>query len=116
MKDLHPVVQQWFDCWNEDQIDNLPISDDFSHTSPFGTITGKQRYLEIVNKNRKDFLGNKLTLERHIQQDNQVCVQFYQKNENTGLKMTVCEWHVIDGELIQEIRSFYNIGNAIIQG
>ena len=116
MKNLHPVVKQWFDCWNENQIEDLPISDDFAHTSPFGTIRGKQRYLEIVEKNRQDFLGNVLTVIKQITEGNQVCVQFHQKNENTGLEMTVCEWYVIDGELIQEIRSFYNIGNATIQG
>ncbi|NVJ65947.1 MAG: nuclear transport factor 2 family protein [Gammaproteobacteria bacterium] len=116
MNRLHPTVQKWFDCWNCGNIDDLPITDDFSHTSPFGTISPKSQYMQIVNKNRKDFLGNSLTVTAHIQDGNQVCVQFDQKNANTSLEMTVCEWYQFEGDLIKSIRSFYNIGNAEIKG
>lgn len=115
MKDVHPIVKKWFDCWNTGNIDDLPIAEDFRHTSPFGTIASKQRYLEIVNKNKADFLSNTLTLINHLAQGNEVCVQFEQQNSNTGLEMTVCEWYVIQGRLIKEIRSFYNVGNASIR-
>jgi len=114
--DLHPVVAQWFECWRTGNMDELPIADDFSHTSPFGTIESKQAYLAIVEKNQKEFLGNSLTVTKQIKQDNHVCVQFEQSNANTGLEMTVCEWYELDGNLIQSIRSFYNIGNAEIKG
>lgn len=116
MLNLHPVVKKWFRCWEKGNIEELPIADDFSHTSPFGTIKPKAKYLEIVGKNRKDFLGNTLTVTQQIKEGSQVCVQFEQKNKNTGLEMTVCEWYVLEGDLIKEIRSFYNIGNAEIKG
>ena len=35
---MHPAVSQWFECWNSGDTDNLPITDDFKHTSPFGVI------------------------------------------------------------------------------
>lgn len=116
MNTLHPVVKKWFHCWETGNIEELPIAEDFSHTSPFGTIATKERYLDIVNKNKKDFLGNTLTVTKQIREGNNVCVQFEQKNSNTGLEMTVCEWYVIDGDTIKEIRSFYNVGNAEIKG
>lgn len=116
MSDVHPVVQRWIDCWETGDIAALPITDDFTHTSPFGTIESKKRYMEIVEKNREDFLGNTLTIIKHIQEDDNVCIQFEQNNANTGLEMTVCEWYRLKGDLIQEIRSFYNIGNAEIKG
>ena len=72
--------------------------------------------MDIVNINKKDFLGNKLTILKSIHDENAVCVQFHQQNENTGLEMTVCEWYEFDGALIKEIRSFYNVGNAEIKG
>ncbi|MEX0290200.1 MAG: nuclear transport factor 2 family protein [Flavobacteriaceae bacterium] len=112
MKDIHPVVAKWFSCWESGKVEELPITDDFSHTSPFGTITPKEKYMDIVNKNKADFLGNTLTVTKQIQEGNNVCVQFEQHNKNTGLEMTVCEWYVFEGDLIKEIRSFYNIGNA----
>lgn len=113
---VHPVVKKWLSCWETGDIEALPISDDFSHTSPFGTIETKKRYLEIVSKNKKDFLGNTLTVINQIQQDHQVCVQFEQKNANTGLEMVVCEWYTLEGEQIKHIHSFYNVGDAQIQG
>lgn len=113
---VHPVVEKWLSCWESGDIDALPILDSFSHTSPFGTIESKQRYLEIVGKNKADFLGNTLTVLNQIVQDNQVCVQFEQKNANTGLQMIVCEWYLLEGDKIKSIRSFYNVGNAEIKG
>ena len=113
---INPIIQQWLDCWQTGQIDQLPIGDDFQHTSPFGTIKGKRRYLEVVNNNLDDFLNNTLTVVAHIAQGDQVCVQFEQTNAKTGLKMTVCEWYQLAGNQIRSIRSFYNVGNAVIQG
>ena len=112
MKDIHPVVAKWISCWQTGTVEELPISEDFSHTSPFGTIAPKDKYMDIVYKNKDDFIGNKLKVTRQIQEGNNVCVQFEQSNKKTGLEMSVCEWYVIEGDLIKEIRSFYNIGNA----
>ncbi|MBB6521458.1 nuclear transport factor 2 family protein [Pseudoteredinibacter isoporae] len=111
-----PAVEQWFECWNSGNIEDLPIADDFTHTSPFGTIEGKKRYLEIVAKNKQDFLGNTLIVTKQITEGTHVCVQFEQSNKNTGLEMTVCEWYELEGDVIKSIRSFYNIGNAEITG
>lgn len=116
MKNIHPIVQKWINCWETGKIEDLPITEDFSHTSPFGTIAPKSKYMDIVRKNQKDFLGNTLTVIRQIYEDNNVCIQFKQHNENTGLDMMVCEWYIIEGDLIKEIQAFYNIGDAVING
>jgi len=116
-RELPSPVAQWFACWNSGVIDNLPLTDDFRHTSPFGTIETKARYLEIVNKNRESFLGNRLTVLKQIVDGNNVCVQFRQtRKDDPEFEMIVCEWYVTDGVGIREIESFYNIGNAVIQG
>ena len=70
--DVHPVVKKWLSCWETGKLEDLPIQDDFCHTSPFGTIETKKHYLEIVEKNKADFLGNTLTVVAQIQQDNKV--------------------------------------------
>ena len=116
MKQIHPVVKKWFDCWNTGTVDALPITDNFIHTSPFGTISSKAAYMAIVLKNKEAFLGNTLRVLKQIEDGNQVCVQFEQKNKHSGLEMTVCEWYDIEEDMIKQIRSFYNIGNAEIKG
>ncbi|NNL55265.1 MAG: nuclear transport factor 2 family protein [Woeseia sp.] len=114
---LPPAVSRWFDCWNSGVIDDLPITDDFRHTSPFGTIETKARYLEIVNKNTDAFLGNKLTVLKQIADGDKVCVQFRQsRDDDPEFEMIVCEWYVLDRGRIKEIESFYNIGDAVIEG
>lgn len=114
--EVHPVIKKWLSCWETGNLDDLPILDCFRHTSPFGTIETKKRYLEIVEKNKSDFLGNTLTVINQIKEGDQVCVQFEQKNANSGLEMVVCEWYTLEGDQIREIRSFYNIGDAEIKG
>lgn len=114
---LPPPVAQWFACWNSGNVDELPITDDFRHTSPFGTIETKARYLDIVNKNRKSFLGNKLTVLTQIVDGNVACVQFLQtRDDDPAFEMKVSEWYFLEGDRIREIESFYNIGDAVIQG
>lgn len=114
---LPPAVSNWFDCWNSGDIDALPITDDFSHRSPFGEISPKSQYMEIVNQNRDQFLGNRLTILKSIVDGDNVCVQFRQTRDNDpDFEMTVCEWYQLQGDKIQAIESFYNIGNAVIQG
>ncbi len=117
MLKLHAVVAKWFACWEFGKIEELPITEDFSHTSPFGTIRTKEKYLEIVRKNKENFLGNKIRVLQQIKEGNNICVRFSQNNAMTGLSMEVCEWYVIENdERIREINSYYNIGNAVIQG
>lgn len=114
---LPPPVKKWFSCWNSGDIDNLPLTDDFRHTSPFGVIETRRRYLEIVNRNKQAFLGNKLTVIKYIADGNNACVHFRQTREDDPeFEMDVCEWYVVDGERISQIESFYNIGDAVIQG
>lgn len=110
-------VARWFACWNSGNVDDLPITDDFCHTSPFGKIETKARYLDIVRKNEESFLGNELTVLKQIVGKTDVCVKFRQTREDDPtFEMIVCEWYVLEGDRIREIESFYNIGDAVIQG
>ncbi|WP_223787527.1 nuclear transport factor 2 family protein [Marinicella meishanensis] len=114
--DINPQVRRWLACWQNGRLDELPIADDFQHTSPFGTIADKARYLSIVGKNQADFLDNTFTVLVQLQQGDCVCVQFEQNNHSTGLQMVVCEWYQLQDGLIQSIQSFYNVGDAEIKG
>lgn len=46
-----PEVKNWFDKWEKGDFHHLPITDDFTHTNPFGTIKGKEEYIKIVEAN-----------------------------------------------------------------
>jgi hypothetical protein len=48
---LKELVRKWFDKWEEGDFYNLPITGNFKHTSPFGTINGKEEYIKLVEAN-----------------------------------------------------------------
>lgn len=108
----HPIVKEWFRAWDTNDLDALPISDDFSHTSPFGTIEPKEAYMNIVNSNKDSFLDNEFNIIDEMQDGDNVCVRYELINKK-GV-MPVCEWFVIRDETICRVYSYYNIGDATL--
>ena len=45
------IIDKWFQCWNSGQYRKVPITDQFEHTSPFGTIEG----MFAASHNFRDF-------------------------------------------------------------
>jgi hypothetical protein len=66
----HKLVLDWFGKWEKRDYYNLPIIDDFSHTSPYGTITGKEAYLNMVESNEDKFLGYRFVLHDILAEEN----------------------------------------------
>ncbi len=102
------LVETWFAKWNTGNFMELPITDSFKHTSPFGTINGKDAYLEIVQKNKDKFLGYHFDIHDSIYGNNHACVRY------TGIQndfsLDVSEWYYIKDGLIDEIIAYYHIG------
>ncbi len=61
--DLQELVGLWFEKWEEGDYHAIPVTEAFTHTSPFGTIDGKPTYLSLVDANEDQFLG--YTFEIH---------------------------------------------------
>ncbi|MEN8788001.1 MAG: nuclear transport factor 2 family protein [Flavobacteriaceae bacterium] len=105
------IVQKWFECWEEGNFEQLPIADDFKHTSPYGTIEGKSPYLEIVKANRDKFLGHRFKVHDAFYDADKVCVRYSAIKED--FRLEVSEWHYIRNEMIHEIIAYYNIEGGI---
>ena len=52
---INNLIEVWFEKWKNGDYYDLPISENFTHTSPFGKIKGKQEYLDLVEKNKDKF-------------------------------------------------------------
>ena len=103
------LVQQWFEKWIDGDYLNLPISSGFKHISPFGTISGKENYLDIVRQNEDKFLGQTFTIHDAIYERNKACVRYTAKQgENFSLDFS--EWYYIRDNYIEEIVAYYHIG------
>lgn len=105
---LENLVNDWFEKWEKGDFLNLPVSEDFKHTSPFGTINGKQQYLNLVESNKDKFLGYKFEIHDAIYDNHKACVRYTAKQGDFTLE--VSEWYYVNNNLIEEIIAYYHIG------
>lgn len=106
--EFNKLIHQWFSKWREGDFYNLPISENFKHTSPFGTIDGKEAYLKLVETNRDKFLGYEFLIHDEIYGDDKACVRYTAIQGD--FKLDVSEWYYIRNSLIEEIIAHYHIG------
>tara|TARA_R110000744_G_C19320986_1_gene557636 strand:- start:699 stop:1064 length:366 start_codon:yes stop_codon:yes gene_type:complete len=107
--ELKDLVKIWFEKWENGDYLNLPISENFKHTSPFGTIHGKQIYLDLVKENENKFLGQTFDLQDAIYEKDRACVRYTAK-QGKDFSLDVSEWYYVNGNLIEEIVAYYHIG------
>ena len=103
------VVEKWFEKWEKGDYLHLPITDDFRHISPFGTIDGKEAYLALVSRNEDKFLGQTFILREGIYENERACVR-YTARQGDDFTLEVSEWYHFDGGLIREVIAYYHIG------
>lgn len=105
---LKGLVKEWFGKWEEGDFLNLPVSENFNHTSPFGTINGKQNYIGLVEANKDKFLGYRFEIHDAIYNGDIACVR-YTAIQN-DFRLDVSEWYYFKNNLIEEIVAYYHIG------
>ena len=102
------LVKNWFDKWGEGDFLNLPITENFKHTSPFGTINGKKAYLNLVEENKDKFLGYRFEIHDEIYNEEKACVRYTAIQGN--FRLDVSEWYYFNNDLIEKIIAYYHIG------
>lgn len=105
---LRELVKKWFVKWQEGDFHALPISDNFKHTSPFGTIDGKKAYISLVEANKDKFLGYHFEIHDEIYEKHKACVRYTATQGDFTLD--VSEWYYTENDAIAEIVAYYHIG------
>ena len=108
--ELKTLVKEWFDKWREGDFLHLPVSENFKHTSPFGTIDGKKAYLSLVAANQEKFLGYHFEIHDEIYEKDKGCVRYTATQGD--FKLDVSEWYFAKDNLIEEIVAYYHIGEV----
>ncbi len=103
------LIENWFQKWEEGDFHQLPISQKFKHTSPFGTIDGKRAYLEVVEENKDKFLGYRFDIHDTLYGIDKACVRYTAK-QGKDFSLDVSEWYYFKDNLIEEIVAYYHIG------
>lgn len=110
--DIQKLVETWFNKWENGDYRNIPVADNFNHTSPYGTIKGKETYLKLVEANKDKFLGNHIEIHDAVYKENCACVRY--TITQGDFTMEVSEWlYKGDDDLISKIISYYNIEGNI---
>ena len=109
--EIMDLVNVWFERWENGEFMNLPISENFTHTSPYGTIEGKKAYIDLIVVNIDKFLGHRFEIHDVIYENNKACVRYTAVKENFSLD--VSEWHYVKEGEIEKIVAYYNIEGEI---
>ena len=107
--EMKSLVERWFEKWENGDYKNLPITENFKHSSPFGTIDGKKAYLDLVRDNEHKFLGQSFDIHDIIYKKNKACVRYTAK-QGKDFSLDVSEWYYVKDNLINEIIAYYHIG------
>ncbi len=102
------LVEKWFEKWESGDFHELPITDNFSHTSPFGTTEGRDAYVQLVESNKDKFLGYRFKIHDAIYGDNNACVRYAAVQND--FRLDVSEWYYFKDDLIESIVAYYHIG------
>ncbi|WP_147296628.1 nuclear transport factor 2 family protein [Flagellimonas nanhaiensis] len=108
--ELRDLVRQWFKKWENGDYLNLPIAENFKHTSPFGTIHGKKAYLDLVKENEDKFLGQTFDIHDEVYGEDKACVRYTAK-QGKDFSLDVSEWYYVKDDLIEAIIAHYHIGD-----
>ena len=109
--DTKTLVKKWFDVWEKGDYQNLPITTNFVHTSPYGTIEGKKSYLNLVAANEDKFLGHRFELHEALYGVDKACVCYTAIQGD--FRLDVSEWYYIRDNQIDKIVAYYNIEGEI---
>jgi hypothetical protein len=101
------LVNEWFEKWENGEFIDLPLSENFIHTSPYGTIEGKKAYIDLIVANINKFLGHRFEVHDAIYEKNKACIRYTAIKENFSLD--VSEWHYVKGKRIDKVVAYYNI-------
>ncbi len=109
--EIMDLVNAWFERWENGEFMDLPISENFTHTSPYGTIEGKKAYIDLIAANIDKFLGHRFEIHDVIYESERACVRYTAIKDNFTLD--VSEWYYVNNGEIEKIFAYYNIEGDI---
>lgn len=104
---IKELVHAWFELWKTGDFEQLPLAENFTHTSPYGKVEGKEAYLDLARANKEAFTGNTFEIHDTLFDVKRACVRYTMISPTGTLK--VSEWIYEKDGLISEIIAYYNL-------
>lgn len=106
------LARAWIDGWNAGKPDDIPLAANFVHTSPFGTVSGREKYLDWVRPLAAKNVTS-LKVVRTLAEGDECAIWF--EMGTPGGMVRVCDWvQTRDGE-IATVTSFYDASNLPVR-
>lgn len=103
---MEEQARNWILVWNDGDPRSLPLADDFSHTSPYGTITGRETYLDTVIPQAKQSVM-RLTVDDVLVAGPRAVVRY--RMEGSGGSVTpACDWLEFTDDRLARVWSYYD--------
>ena len=99
------LARVWIDRWNKGKPDQIPLAPEFTHSSPFGVVSGRDKYLEWVKPLAAKNVTS-LNVLKTLGDGNEAVIWFEMMTPN-GL-VQCCDWVQAKDEEIVAITSFYD--------
>lgn len=80
----------------------------FEYYSPFGIISGKENYIQLVKENEEKFLNYNFHIQDQLFSTQVVCVRYTCTQKDFSLD--VSEWYNFEDNLIHKVYAYYHIG------
>jgi hypothetical protein len=102
------LARAWIEGWNTGKPDDIPLAENFTHSSPFGEVKGREKYLEWVKPlATKNVAALKII---KILGDETEAAVWFEMNTPGGL-IRVVDWIKTFNNEIISIASFYDPTN-----
>ncbi len=105
MNEPQRLARVWIETWQTGDPLTLPLTEDFTHESPFGVITRREKYLETVIPMAKKNVA-RLRVEDAIGEGDRACVLFTM--ETPSGPVACCDWLTLRDGKIAAVRSHYD--------
>ena len=99
------LARAWIDGWNAGTPEDIPLASEFEHSSPFGTVKGRDKYLEWVRPLAAKNVTS-LKIIRTLAGDGECAIWFEMGTPNGVVQC--CDWVRTDNNQIVAITSFYD--------
>lgn len=107
------LARAWIEGWNAGTPEQIPLAPDFVHTSPFGKVAGRDKYLDWVRPLAAKNVTS-LKILRTLAQGGSCAIWFEMGTPNGDV--SVCDWVQTQNGLITAIDSFYDASNLPQRG
>ncbi len=103
--DAERLAREWIEGWIRGTPDEIPLATGFTHSSPFGRVSGRKEYLEWVKPLAAKNVAS-LKILKAVGSEAEAAIWFEMTTPNGTVPC--CDWVEVKNGEILAVTSFYD--------